>query len=104
MVSSSMDEGTLSRNKCINLTYASVFLSHLSLFRPDNADIYISNECQTTKHKVKLEATMTGSHSPNGLRDEPEVKMAWAQYISYFISAYESLGVDIWAGAVALSQ
>lgn len=41
---------------------------------------------------------MTGSHAPNGLRNEPEVKMAWAQYISYFISAYKALGVDIWAG------
>ena len=43
-------------------------------------------------------AKMTGSSSPNGLKDDPKVKASWAKYISYFISAYEAAGVNIWAG------
>jgi glucosylceramidase len=40
---------------------------------------------------------MTGSATPNGLIDTPEVKESWARYISKFISAYHRKGVPIWA-------
>lgn len=45
----------------------------------------------------KGEQKMTGSALPNGLRDAPEVKQAWARYISKFISAYYTKGVPIWS-------
>mmetsp|Transcript_4108 Transcript_4108/g.7528 ORF Transcript_4108/g.7528 Transcript_4108/m.7528 type:complete len:485 (-) Transcript_4108:1403-2857(-) len=41
--------------------------------------------------------TMTGSSIPNGLIASPEVMSAWALYISYFIDAYDTLGIPIWA-------
>jgi hypothetical protein len=41
--------------------------------------------------------SMTGSASPNGLRDDPQVKLAWARYISRFISAYKKKGVPVWS-------
>jgi O-glycosyl hydrolase len=40
---------------------------------------------------------MLGSASPNGLKDNFEVKRTWAKYISYFIDAYKAHGVPIWA-------
>lgn len=42
-------------------------------------------------------SSMTGSVSPNGLRDEPQVKLAWAKYLSKFITAYKAKGINIWA-------
>ena len=59
---------------------------------------YDSLPPQTSKHKQKLVATMTGSHSPNGLRDEAAVKQTWAEYIALFVSAYAKAGVSVWAG------
>lgn len=41
-------------------------------------------------------SSMLGSALPNGLRDDPKVKLAWARYISYFVSAYARKGVPIW--------
>lgn len=41
--------------------------------------------------------SMLGSDSPSCLRDNPVVKRAWATYISQFISAYRSKGINIWA-------
>lgn len=46
---------------------------------------------------AKGDQKMTGSAVPNGLRDDPQVKFAWARYLSMFISAYASKGVPIWA-------
>jgi cyclophilin family peptidyl-prolyl cis-trans isomerase len=43
------------------------------------------------------EQSMTGSAFPNGLKDDPEIKHAWARYISKFISAYITQGVDVWS-------
>jgi hypothetical protein len=43
------------------------------------------------------EQSMTGSAFPNGLKDDPEIKHAWARYISKFISAYIAQGVDVWS-------
>ena len=40
---------------------------------------------------------MLGSAVPNGLVDSPDVKRAWARYISKFISAYAAQGVPVWA-------
>ena len=46
----------------------------------------------------KLEPmTMTGTSNPNGLIASPEVMSAWALYISYFIDAYASHEIPIWA-------
>lgn len=42
-------------------------------------------------------ASMTGSSTPNGLKDDPRVKQAWARYLSKFITAYQNKGVPIWA-------
>lgn len=41
--------------------------------------------------------SMLGSASPNGLRNEFKVKLAWARYLSKFISAYRQKGINIWA-------
>jgi O-glycosyl hydrolase len=41
--------------------------------------------------------SMTGSASPNGLKDDPQTKLAWARYLSKFVSAYEMKGINIWA-------
>lgn len=40
--------------------------------------------------------SMSGSSLPNGLRNEPRVKLAWARYMSYFVSAYARKGIPIW--------
>lgn len=40
---------------------------------------------------------MNGSAEPNGLIDDPRIKMSWALYISKWITSYESHGVPIWA-------
>lgn len=42
-------------------------------------------------------SSMLGSALPNGLRDEPLIKTAWARFISYFVGAYRWKGVPIWA-------
>jgi len=42
-------------------------------------------------------SSMLGSASPNGLKDDPQTKTAWARYISKFIAAYKYKGVPIWA-------
>lgn len=39
--------------------------------------------------------SMLGSAVPNGLIDSPEVKLAWARYISKFISAYKQHGLHV---------
>jgi glucosylceramidase len=41
--------------------------------------------------------SMTGSATPNGLRDDPQTQLAWARYISKFITAYAHKGVPIWS-------
>eukprot|EP01034_Spumella_vulgaris_P023431 gene23431-29649_t len=40
---------------------------------------------------------MTGSAQPNGLKDDPRVKTAWASYITKFLEAYRDKGVSVWA-------
>jgi glucosylceramidase len=40
---------------------------------------------------------MLGSAEPRGLSSDPRIQLAWARYISRFISAYRSKGIDIWA-------
>eukprot|EP01032_Pedospumella_encystans_P014845 gene14845-17027_t len=40
---------------------------------------------------------MTGSAWPNGLIDTPQVKYAWARYISKWITAYNNKGVSVWS-------
>ena len=40
---------------------------------------------------------MTGSALPNGLRNDIKTKIAWARYISKFISAYSAQGVPVWS-------
>jgi hypothetical protein len=49
------------------------------------------------KEPVNGASSMTGSAVPNGLKDDPKVKLAWARYISKFISAYNQKGIPIWA-------
>lgn len=49
------------------------------------------------KEPVDGKQTMTGSATPNGLIDTPVAKLAWAQYISKFITAYTNHGVPMWA-------
>lgn len=49
------------------------------------------------KVPVKGVQSMTGSATPNGLKDDPKVKTTWAQYLSKFVRAYQNKGVDIWA-------
>lgn len=44
-----------------------------------------------------VNSSMLGSASPNGLKDDPQTKTAWARYISKFITAYKYKGVPIWA-------
>jgi O-glycosyl hydrolase len=44
-----------------------------------------------------IHTSMTGSAYPNGLRDDPPTKLAWARYISKFIRAYGRKGVPIWS-------
>lgn len=41
--------------------------------------------------------SMLGSAAPNGLLDNPRVKVAWARYISKFITAYGNKGVPVWS-------
>jgi hypothetical protein len=41
--------------------------------------------------------SMTGSATPNGLKDDPRTQLAWARYISKFVTAYASKGVPIWS-------
>ncbi|KAJ1438750.1 O-glycosyl hydrolase family 30-domain-containing protein [Ochromonadaceae sp. CCMP2298] len=41
--------------------------------------------------------SMTGSAYPNGLKDDPRTKLAWARYISKFLHAYRMKGVPIWS-------
>ncbi len=40
---------------------------------------------------------MTGSNTPNGLKNDPRTMAAWAHYISRFVTAYEGHGIPIWA-------
>ena len=42
-------------------------------------------------------ASMLSSVVPNGLIDTDEAKTTWAKYISKFITAYDYLGIKIWA-------
>ena len=44
-----------------------------------------------------INSSILGSASPNGLKDDPQTKTAWARYISKFITAYRYKGVPIWA-------
>jgi len=46
--------------------------------------------------------SMLGSATPNGLIDTEEVKYAWAQYISNFISAYKLHGLHVRSSCVFL--
>lgn len=48
------------------------------------------------KEAVAGEQKMTGSADPQGLRNDPRVKTAWADYITKFIDAYSWQGVPIW--------
>lgn len=48
------------------------------------------------KNSVNNSASMTGSATPNGLKDDPKIKLSWAKYIAKFITAYELKGVPIW--------
>lgn len=49
------------------------------------------------KVPVNGNQSMTGSATPNGLIDADKIKMAWARYISRFVSSYKYKGIDIWA-------
>lgn len=49
------------------------------------------------KESIDGKRSMNGSATPNGLRNEPAVKLAWAHYISKFITAYDRKGIPIWA-------
>ena len=48
------------------------------------------------KNSINGSASMTGSSTPNGLKDDPKVKLSWAKYIAKFITSYENKGVPIW--------
>jgi O-glycosyl hydrolase len=70
---------------------------------------------RTSKHPIKLVASpwsppawmknpgqdgtqsMTSSATPDGLKDDPQTQLAWARYISKFITAYARKGVPIWS-------
>jgi len=41
--------------------------------------------------------SMLGSALPNGLIDTPQVKYAWARYISKWVTAYGKQGVPVWS-------
>lgn len=49
------------------------------------------------KKPLDGKTSMLGSVWPNGLREEPKYRTAWAQYISKWITAYKNKGVPIWA-------
>lgn len=41
--------------------------------------------------------SMTGSAVPNGLKQDSRIQLAWARYISRFITAYKRKNIPIWA-------
>lgn len=82
----------------------------------DNLEIipFIREAMELSEYEIKLVASpwsppawmknpqngvkkMTGSATPQGLSNDPRIKLAWARYLSKFISAYKRKGVDIWA-------